>query len=261
MKNDKRTTETKYFFNGKSKYYYTRPDFDKRCFKYLCENLGLSRKSVIAELGAGTGKFTNKAANLCEKIYAIEPNEEMFTIGKMLCSHKKNVEYIKATAEDTKLPPKSMDMVLAVQSFHYFEKDMLLTELQRILKEKGVFCIIWNLNEAVGDFGKDWSQLLHDQKMEVTGSGDNHNIPEERELIYGKNGYKEVNFARDVYMSYKKLKRYASSISFVPKPGEQGYEDFYKRLKEIFDKNKHFNKVKINVTTYLQYGKVKDSLT
>ena len=259
MKNDNRTEETKYFFNGKSKYYYTRPDFSKMCFKFLSEILGLSQDSVIAELGAGTGKFTIKVADLCKKVYAVEPNEEMFKIGKSLCKHKKNVEYIKATAEDTKLPPKSMDMVLAVQSFHYFEKEQLLVELQRILKQEGFFCIIWNINDAVGDFGKDWAGLLHDQKMKVTGSGDNHNIPEDRDIIYGHGGYHEISFVRDVFMSYKKLKRYASSISFVPKQGEQGYEEFYKKLREIFVKNRHLNKVKIRVTTHLQYGKVKDN--
>lgn len=226
-------------------------------FKFLSDKLGLSKKSVIAELGAGTGKFTFKAADLCEKIFAVEPNDEMFEVGKSLCSRKKNVEYVKALAEDTKLPEKCLDMALAVQSFHYFDKEKLLCELKRILKDEGHFCIIWNINEAVGDFGKAWATLLHEQKMKLTGSGDNHNLPEDREIIYGSGGYNEVCFSRNVYMSYTKLKRYSSSISFVPKENEQGYQEFYNKLKEIFNKYKHFNRVKINVTTYLQYGKVK----
>ncbi len=256
MKNDNRTMETKYFFNGKSKYYYTRPDFNKKCFQFLKEKLGLSREYIIAELGAGTGKFTSRIAGYCKKIYAVEPNDEMFEIGKNLCRHKTNIEYIKASAENTSLPQKSLDMALAVQSFHYFDKEKLLLELNKILKDDKYFCIIWNINEPVGDFGKDWAALLNKQKQKVTGSGDNHNIPEDREIIYKDGKYEELSFSRYVFMSYKKLKKYASSISFVPKEDENDFKEFYCQLKKIFDKNKHFNRVKINVTTYLQYGKV-----
>lgn len=259
MKNDKRQMETRFFFNGKSKYYYTRPDFDKRCFKFLSDELGLSKESVIAELGAGTGKFTATVASRCGKIFAVEPNDEMFEIGRALCRRKKNVEYVKATAEDTKLPQKSLDMALAVQSFHYFDKEKLLIELKRILKDGKFFCIIWNLNQPVGEFGKAWSALLNEQKLNLTGSGDNHNIPEERDVIYGRGGYSEKSFSRNVYMTYTRLKRYASSISFVPKETDPGYDEFYKKLKAIFVKNKHFGRVKINVTTFLQYGKLKKS--
>ena len=260
MKNDKRAMETRYFFNGKSKYYYARPDFNKKCYKFLRDNLGLSKDYVIAELGAGTGKFTFNVAKYCKKIFAIEPNDEMFDIGKSICRHKGNIEYVKATAEETTLPQKNLDMALAVQSFHYFDKEKLLPELNRILKDDKYFCIIWNINEPIGNFGKDWASLLNQQKRTVTGSGDNHNIPEERQQIFKDGKYEEITFLRNVFMSYKKLKKYASSISFVPKENEQGFEEFYKKLREIFDKNKHFNRVKINVTTYLQYGKVKPHL-
>lgn len=257
MKDDKRTMETKYFFNGKSKYYYTRPDFDKRCFKYLQENLGLTKNSVIAELGAGTGKFTKTISKYCGKVYAVEPNPEMFNVGKGLCRNNKNVEYVKATAEETTLPNQSLDMALAVQSFHYFDKEKLAVELKRILKDDQYFCIVWNINETRDDcFNKDWAKLLEDQKLKVTGSKDNHNIVSDREIVFKDGKYTEVHFSRFVYMSYTKLKRYASSISFVPKAEDDDYESFYARLKEIFDKNKKFNKVKIYVTTYLQYGKI-----
>ena len=258
MKNDKRTMETKYFFNGKSKYYYTRPDFDKRCFKYLQEKLGLTKKDVIAELGAGTGKFTYKVSKQCGKVFAIEPNEEMFTIGKKICKNQKNIEYVKASAENTSLPEKSLDMALSVQSFHYFDKEKLLIELRRILKVDKYFCIIWNINEECDNpFNNDWSRLLEKQKLRVTGSKDNHNILEDRKMIFKQGKYEEVHFSRFVYMNFSKLKKYASSISFVPKKDEEGYDEFYENLKFIFDKNKKFNRVKITVTTYLQFGKIK----
>ena len=257
MKNDKRTMDTKYFFNGKSKYYYTRPNFNKKCFTFLKNKLNLTKNDVIAELGAGTGKFTKKISKFCKKIYAVEPNDEMLAVGKQLCKKRKNIEYVNASAENTTLPEKSLDMIFAVQSFHYFEKDKLLTELKRIIKPEKYFCIIWNLNEKTENaFDKDWDNLLETQKIKATGSADNHNIKEDRKIIFKNGKYEEVKFSRSVHMTYNKLKRYASSISFIPKENEIGYDEFYNNLKYIFNKNKKFNKVKINVTTYLQFGRI-----
>jgi len=257
MKNDKRTMETKYFFNGKSKYYFTRPDFHKDCFKYLQKNLGLSKENLIAELGAGTGKFTYKISKFCRKVFAIEPNDEMFNIGKKICKNKKNIEYVKASAENTTLPVHCLDMAFAVQSFHYFDKEKLLTELRRVLKPDKYFCIIWNINEGCDNpFNNDWDKLLEKQKLKITGSKDNHNILEDRKIIFKDGKYEEVKFNRFVYMNLKKLKKYASSISFVPKKEDVGYEEFYCDLESIFNRNKKFNKIKLYVTTYLQFGKI-----
>lgn len=257
MKNDKRVGETRFFFDGKSKTYFARPDFDRRVYQYLMEEYGLGKKSVIAELGAGTGKFTYNVAPFAGKVFAVEPNKEMFLLGKETCAMRENVEFVFATAEETTLAPKSLDFALAVQSFHYFDKEKLLVELGRILKDDGKFAVVWNMSGHSGQgFDKAWSALLQKAKIDTTGSGDNHNLEDERKIIFKNGEYEERQFSYNKKMSFEDMCNFARSISFVPKEGDDGYEKFYQELKEIFKKYKKWGKVEISTTTTIQIGEI-----
>ena len=93
--------------------------------------------------------------NDSKKMFFVEPNIEMMNIGKKHCNDCKNIIYINKSAEQTELPEDSADMVLAVQSFHWFDKQKLKKEVNRILKPSGDFAIIWtNWKEDNNTFGK-----------------------------------------------------------------------------------------------------------
>ena len=256
MENDKRRGETRMFFTGKSKTYYCRPKFHKNTYKIL-KKYGLNKTSVISELGAGTGRFTKEIAKHAGKIYAVEPNEEMFQKGKEICKKIKNIEYVYETAESTKLLEKSQDFVFAVQSFHYFNKPKLLTELNRILKDDGQFAIIWNMSGTGNtDFDKVWSEVMEKYKIKTTGSGDNHNLSNEREIVFKNGKYDEVKLVGYDYMSFKRVLGYVNSISFCPKPSEEEYKNLLNQLSQGFNKCKKFGRVKLSTETTIQIGKI-----
>lgn len=64
-------------FNNKAKDYANgRPTYPKEILDKLIE-LGIDKNSNIADIGAGTGLFTNMLCELGSNIFAIEPNLEM----------------------------------------------------------------------------------------------------------------------------------------------------------------------------------------
>ena len=68
----------------------------------------------------------------------------MINKGKEYCNGCHNITFINNSAENTQLPSKIADIIFAVQSFHWFDKNSVKEEVKRILKHNGYFAIVWN---------------------------------------------------------------------------------------------------------------------
>lgn len=112
-------------FSGKSTLYdHYRPGYPKRFFKELIsEYSGSNDHFVIADIGAGTGIFTELAANIGTNIIAIEPNDDMRSILKARMENFKQVTCLDASAENTGIADNSVDLITVAQAFHWFEAD------------------------------------------------------------------------------------------------------------------------------------------
>lgn len=91
----------------------------------LIENLGLKPTDVVVDLGAGTGYFSFKMAQLVPqgKVIAADIQQEMLD---MVTARKEelnisNVETLLCTEKDPKLDPNSIDAVLIVDVYHEIE--------------------------------------------------------------------------------------------------------------------------------------------
>ena len=89
---------------------------DSRITENIIELLGLNPGSVIADIGAGTGNYSNALADLGYKIKAIEPSEEMRGQAKP----NDHVTWLAGTAELIPLPDDSVDGVMLILSIHHF---------------------------------------------------------------------------------------------------------------------------------------------
>ncbi len=97
----------------------------------------------VADLGAGTGIFTRQ---LLDKnpasIVAVEPNEEMFSVGSAHAQDK--LEWRLGRAESTGLEDSSVDLVTMASSFHWPNTEEALREFDRVLVSRGIFAALWN---------------------------------------------------------------------------------------------------------------------
>ncbi|HEY5833605.1 class I SAM-dependent methyltransferase [Streptomyces sp.] len=119
----------------------SRPSYPLAALAALADALPLESGRTVVDLGAGTGKFTRLLALTGAEVLAVEPVEEM---RERLAELLPGVAATDGTAEDTGLPGGCADAVVAAQSWHWFEQDAALAEVERLLRPGGALALVWN---------------------------------------------------------------------------------------------------------------------
>jgi SAM-dependent methyltransferase len=104
---------------------------------------------AVVDLGAGTGKLTAQLATISfgprpVALVAIEPDPAM------LAELRRRVPGVKAVsgrAEEIPLPDASVDAVVAGQAAHWFDLDLAIPEIARVLRPGGVIGGLWNADD------------------------------------------------------------------------------------------------------------------
>jgi len=120
------------------------------------------RRSSVVELGAGTGKLTELLVAAGHDVVATDPLPEM--LGR-LRSRVPGARAAVATAERIPVASRSVDVVVSAQAFHWFDHDVALAEIARVLRPGGVLALVWNAR----DEGIPWVRKLGT----IIGSSDN----------------------------------------------------------------------------------------
>ena len=130
-------------FTGKAEAYAKgRPGYPKAAIDKI---LGLaSVDTVIADIGAGTGKFTVNLAERGYSMYAIEPNTDMRRELSTTLAPFTNVKIMDGTAEATTLPDHSVDILTVAHALHWFNLDAFRAECRRVIKPGGLIIAIYN---------------------------------------------------------------------------------------------------------------------
>jgi SAM-dependent methyltransferase len=95
----------------------------------------------VVELGAGTGKLTRALASAGAKIIAVEPLPEM---RQQLLAAVPGVPVLGAVAEALPLATGSVDVLVAAQSWHWFDGALALLEADRVLMPGGSLGLVWS---------------------------------------------------------------------------------------------------------------------
>ncbi|HJY76431.1 MAG TPA: class I SAM-dependent methyltransferase [Burkholderiales bacterium] len=112
----------------------------------VLQALALKPDAVVADLGAGTGYFSARLANMFPKatVYAVDLEPDMV---KYLGERAKreglpNLKPVQAAASDARLPDK-VDLVLLVDVYHHIEgREGYFSKLTRSIKPGGRLAVI-----------------------------------------------------------------------------------------------------------------------
>lgn len=113
----------------------------------VIQALGLKPDAVVADLGAGTGYFAARLANMLRgagRVYAADLEPDMV---KHLAKRAKeerlpNLVPVQATPRDARLPAK-VDLVLLVDVYHHIDdRERYFARLKRSLKPGGRLAVI-----------------------------------------------------------------------------------------------------------------------
>jgi ubiquinone/menaquinone biosynthesis C-methylase UbiE len=106
---------------------------------------GLSRDTVFADLGCGSGYFVIPASLIVKKVFAIDVQEEMLDIvrEKIRIGKLTNIETLLSKESSIPLPDKSVDVLFMANVFHELEdRGAILKEADRILSGRGRLIIV-----------------------------------------------------------------------------------------------------------------------
>ena len=100
--------------------------------------------AAVLEVGAGTGKLTGELVAQGHDVLATDPDEEMLDyLNKRVPQARTAV----ASAESLPVGDRSVDVVVAAQAFHWFDHDVALPEIARVLKPGGVLALVWHFRD------------------------------------------------------------------------------------------------------------------
>ncbi|MBU0696709.1 MAG: class I SAM-dependent methyltransferase [Bacteroidetes bacterium] len=110
-------------------------------------NLPINHKSVVADIGAGSGYYTFRIAQKVPegKVYAIEIQDDFIKLLKKNKQERevKNVEIIKGTEQNPNLPANSIDLAILVDVYHELAYPQeMLSALAKALKPSGKILLL-----------------------------------------------------------------------------------------------------------------------
>ena len=130
-------------FTGKAEHYAkARPGYPVEAIEYI-KSL-VPQNAVFADIGAGTGKFTELLAENGYTVFAVEPNADMRKQLMVVLDPYQNANSVDGSAEATMLPDHSVDVITCAQSLHWFDPGAFKAECKRIGKHDCIMMAVYN---------------------------------------------------------------------------------------------------------------------
>ncbi len=117
-----------------------RRGYPSKILDYLNKNHGFNENSICAEIGSGTGKFAELLLQNRNKVFGVEPNDEMRAAAEKILALFQNFKSISGNSGNTALDKRSIDFIFCAQSLHWFANENTAKEFKRILKKKWESC-------------------------------------------------------------------------------------------------------------------------
>jgi len=119
----------------------SRPTYPDEAVDLLTATAGLGPSDRVLDLAAGTGKLTRQLHARGLSCVAAEPSPSMREVFTRVVP---GVPLVGATAEHIPLGGAIVDAVVVAQAFHWFDPQVALAEIARVLRPAGWLALVWN---------------------------------------------------------------------------------------------------------------------
>jgi ubiquinone/menaquinone biosynthesis C-methylase UbiE len=239
-------------------YVKARPGYPPEIVGLLEKKCGLTRTSVLTDVGCGTGLLAKLFCEYGCRTIGVEPNAAMRQAGQDFLGAYPNFEIVEGTAEAIPLPGTSVDFITAGQAFHWFNQKEARHEFMRILKPNGWAVLVWNDREYEGSkfadayeallwkFGIDYEQVHHRGKSTVAAL----------QQFFGNSAFAKESFPNVQHLDYDGLVARVLSASYMPSVDHTKYRAMMEEVERIFRDNQKDGVVAVKYETNVHYGQM-----
>lgn len=247
---------TERFSNRVDNYIRYRPSYPDGIIDFLKTEIGLSNQTIIADIGSGTGQSSEIFLHNGNKVFGVEPNPEMREAAEKLFRERSNFISVVGTAEATTLADHSVDLIIAGQAFHWFDKALAKIEFKRIATPGAYVGLIWNDRNLDSPFQKAYEKLLYEFAPEYDAV---KNCNLNREMIaefFLPNPFLIRSFRNSQTFDFDGLKGRLLSCSYCPLEQDANYKPLMDGLMKVFTEHQKASKVVFEYSCNLYYGHI-----
>ncbi len=104
---------------------------------------------TVVEIGAGTGIATVPLAQMAAHLVALEPAPAMREIAATKLAPYPDVGFVGSTFENWEAPPASVDMIVAMDAWHWVDQESGPARAARLLRPGGHLAVAWHVRREL----------------------------------------------------------------------------------------------------------------
>ncbi len=238
-----------------------RPNYPEAALEHLETHDVLGVGTDVAEMGSGTGIFSEQLIGHGCEVWALEPNSPMRSVAEATLETRALFHSIAAEAEETPLEDDSVELVAAAQAFHWFDLEATREEWRRILAPPHRVALLWALRRTEGDaFHEDLEAFLRRHGIDYAETVERiESRIEELPMFFGGeegDAFQHETFDDHQTLDFEAFEGLLLSYSYVPLPGDEGYEAMAEDLEELFQTHEEDGEVQLEYDTELYFGTI-----
>ena len=233
-----------------------RPSYPAQIVTLLARECGLTRDSVVADVGSGTGLLAKVLLDFGCGVIGIEPNLEMRRAGDQFLAEYTKFSSADGRAEQTGLADASVDLVAAGQAFHWFQPAAARAEFHRILRAPKWVALIWNEREVAGGFLTGYEDLLQRYAPDYSRVDHRQIGADQITEFFGHGNWKLATFPNVQQFDLDGVRGRLRSSSYAPSAGDANFEPMMAELSALVEKYQADGQVAFVYRTNMYYGRI-----
>jgi SAM-dependent methyltransferase len=232
-----------------------RSRYPREIIPVLEEQCGLTRESIVADVGAGTGMLAELFLENGNRVFAVEPNPDMRAACQELVARYLYLTCVDGTAEETRLADRSVDFVGVGRALHWFDQEKCRPEFARILRDGGwVVLASQGPHERSEPVIREFQTILKEHSLDYAHMRKRYDIESAARDFFAGGEFHEAEFAKPEEMTREELEGFTLSLSVTPQPGHPGFPPMQQALREYFARHESDGKIRMPMTCKIHFG-------
>ncbi|MFB2119560.1 class I SAM-dependent methyltransferase [Parapedobacter sp. 2B3] len=233
-----------------------RPGYPQALFEFFHGAVSITPDSVIADIAAGTGIFTEQVAKWGNRIYVVEPNPYMRSMAHRRLEGCKRCVFLDGTAEASGLPDSSIDLFVSAQAFHWFDLAKTRVEFERAGRNAPYVAIVWNLRNTRSAFEASYEAFIRTYASDYLQVSQRKMDTVEVRSFFAPLRPRYRVFGHIDSLTYPQLLGRTLSYSFLPDETSSVLPEMTAALEALFRKHQRKGKVRLSYKTRLFVGQI-----